>query len=98
MFSFLLPAQTKLPVDKSLPSEYPVAVPVQGNSWLPDKASETSRTINRNMNGWTNKEDVIRTYFYVQKACKLNVAIEASVSSGTSVIEVASGKLKKDNP
>ena len=95
MFPFLLPAQTKLPVDKSLPSEYPVAVPVQGNSWLPGKAPETSRTINRNMNGWTNKEDVIRTYFYVQKACKLNVAIEVSVSSGTSIIEVASGKLRK---
>ena len=95
MFPFLLSAQTKQPVDKSLSSGYPVAVPVQGNSWLPGNASETSRILNRNMNGWTNKEDVIRTYFYVQKACELKVAIEASVSSGTSVIELASGKLRK---
>lgn len=72
-----------------------VIVPTKGNSWVVNKAPQTSNILNNNMSGWINKKDVIRTYFYVQKACKLNVEIEAFVGSGSSVICVSSGKLNK---
>ncbi|MBP1663730.1 MAG: hypothetical protein H6Q19_870 [Bacteroidetes bacterium] len=95
LFQLMLSAQASKPAITNVSKDYRVAVPVQGNSWLTDNAPRTSAVINRHLSGWSNKKDIIRTYFYVQKACRLNVAIEASVISGTSVIEVSSGKLSK---
>ncbi len=66
-------------------SQTPVSVPVGGNSWVTNATNSRSRIISRTgIEKWTSEETSIRTFFHVPNSGKINIALRAKVSSGTS--------------
>lgn len=95
IISFILLSQILVFAQTGSSSKYPIAISIKGNSWVVDQPENTSKVLNRDLKLWNNKEDVIRTYFYVREACNINLAIEAYVKSGSSVVSVKSEKVSK---
>jgi len=72
---------------KTAPKHVKLSIPTAGNSWVVS-GSNTSKVINsRGISNWTNSDNIIRTYFYVIKPCRLTLAIDAKIETGTSVIK-----------
>ncbi len=66
-------------------SQDPISVPAGGNSWITNATNSRSRIISRNgIDRWTSEDTSIRTFFHVPNAGKINIALRAKVSSGTS--------------
>jgi hypothetical protein len=85
-FQMSLIAQNTMANPTADRSQYQLTVPTQGNSWVVDGIS--SKVVDSNgISSWNNSEVVIRTYFYAKKPCKLTMAIDAKVESGSSTIK-----------
>ena len=66
-----------------------VSIPARGNSWVIDNPEETERIITGEViTGWSEKDEIIRTYFHTSKAGKLDISIRAKAGSGKSVITI----------
>jgi hypothetical protein len=66
-----------------------ISIPVAGNSWVINNQKGTEKIVTaEGINSWTKKEDIIRTYFRVTHAGKINIAIRAKTGSGKSVIGI----------
>lgn len=67
-----------------------LSIPTNGNSWVINTTDRTSDVISSNgITSWKNPNQIIRSYFYVKKACKLSLALEAKVTQGSSDIKVS---------
>lgn len=73
-------ATTKLP-------EFNLSILTAGNSWITDDTFKTSSIISaEGMSNWSDPNQIIRTYFYVEQPCKIQIGIRAKIKSGTSKI------------
>lgn len=76
--------------------KYSIVIPVYGNSWLVNDPMKSDEIIFENgIRNWGNQDDCIRTYFWVEKAGSIQLAIKAKVISGKSTIKVIFGDKSK---
>jgi hypothetical protein len=68
--------------------EMKILVPTEGNSWTylnPNTAGQM--VIDFDNDGWTHTSQVVRTFFWVEKAGTIHVGIKARVSGGSSTLK-----------
>lgn len=78
----------------SLPHDFndAIEIPAYGNSWVVSDWRRNKQVIsNKGIHNWTQSDDVIRTYFRVENAGNIRLALKGQVSSGTSHIQVSCG-------
>lgn len=73
-------------------SQLTFAVPTAGNSWVINDVFQSSDIISKEgITNWTDPNQIVRTFFYVDKASVISFGINAKVTSGTSEIKVSFG-------
>ena len=73
-------------------SESMISIPVAGNSWATEVQGRGERIVTRNgIENWTNGDTVIRTFFRLERAGEINIAIRARVMSGQSEVSFRFG-------
>ncbi len=73
-------ATTKIP-------EFNLSIPTAGNSWIINDSFQTSNIISaEGVSNWSDSNQIIRTYFYVEQPCKIEIGIRVKIKSGTSKI------------
>lgn len=76
-----------VPATWGVANQSPLSVPTAGNSWVTNGSHQRSRVISRRgIENWTSEATTIRTFFGVRYTGKINIAIRAKVSSGTSKV------------
>ena len=77
--------------------QQPISIPTEGNSWVINDLNKTASVISPNgIDNWSDSEDIIRTFFYIEQPGKINLGIKGQVRSGKSVIKVSFGKTETD--
>lgn len=67
-----------------------IAVPLEGNAYITKPASGgTEQIVSGGLAKWSNTTSVISAYFKIGQAGKLNLAIKASVMTGSSTVKVS---------
>ena len=63
-----------------------------GNSWLINNPQKTSEIISSDgITNWTSHEQIIRTYFHLEKPGKVNLSLNVKVDSDNSKIKISLG-------
>lgn len=77
--------------------QLPIAIPTEGNSWfLRNVATEQLESFDFKDFIWASSNDVLRTYFRVEKGGKLDIGIRCKVSSGTTELDATfNGETKR---
>ncbi len=76
--------------------EHAVSIPTAGNSWVINDVAQTSKLISsKGIQNWSDPNQIIHTFFYVEKPGTISVGINSKVRSGTSVIRVTFGDNSK---
>ena len=71
---------------------YSISIPTEGNSWILDDLDKNEELIKKGgIKNWKDTETIIRTYFKVEKAGRLNVGILTGNVSGSSVLMLKCG-------
>lgn len=85
-FFFLLTFQCSI-IHYSFGQGDEVEIKTAGNSWVINDVFETSKVISKGgIAKWSDPNQVIRTFFHVEKVGKFSMAINAKVAAGTSKI------------
>lgn len=67
-----------------------ISIPTEGNSWLSNDPAQTSAVINKEgIYHWSESNQIIRTFFYLEKPGVVSIGINSWVESGSSVINVS---------
>jgi hypothetical protein len=67
-----------------------ISIPAAGNSWIVNDQEGSEKIItSKGISNWSKKNDIIRTYFLISKAGKLELAIRAKAVSGKSVVSIS---------
>ncbi|WP_373280232.1 DUF5077 domain-containing protein [Marinifilum fragile] len=73
--------------NKKTPVDYTISVPIAGNSWVINHTNLNSEMITENgVSNWNNKESVIRTWFWVERAGEIQLGVRAKNASGESKV------------
>lgn len=73
-------------------TESMLLIPASGNSWVTDSQGREERVITRRgIEGWTNADSIIRTFFRLEQTGSIDIAIRARVKSGQSDVNVCFG-------
>lgn len=81
----------------STDSETPVAIPVGGNSWIVgDLHDETGMVTSDGIVNWTDKKNIIRTFFKLPKSGTLKLGLELKVPEGESKIKCTIGSQSRE--
>lgn len=76
---------------------YIISIPVYGNSWLVNDPMKSDEVITETgIQNWKNPEERIRTYFRVETAGSIQIAIKARVTSGKSTVKATFGLISKE--
>ena len=76
--------------------EIPISIPTAGNSWVISNVAQTSNLISQDgIHNWSDPNQIIRTFFYLEKPGKISIGINMKVKSGSSVINVSFGDNSK---
>jgi hypothetical protein len=75
---------------------YKIHVPLQGNSWFfVNLGTPDQQVFDFRNNDWTNDNQVVRTYFRLENAGKLDIGMNARVSEGKSLLRASfNGEIK----
>lgn len=69
-----------------------IEIPAYGNSWVVSEWQRNKAVISKNgITGWTQSEDVIRTYFRSTTTGNMRLSLKGHLSSGNSRIKVTCG-------
>jgi Domain of unknown function (DUF3472)/Domain of unknown function (DUF5077) len=69
-----------------------LSIPASGNSWVVNNPVSEQRIITRKgIEGWTNSDSIIRTFFRVEQTGSIDIAIRARVRSGQSEVSFRFG-------
>lgn len=81
----------------SQPLNYDVVIPMAGNSWIlrDDQYISSEMLTDKGVMGWVNKDETIRTFFYVDSIAKISLGIRCRVKSASSELEVSVNGLSK---
>ena len=72
--------------------QFSISIPTEGNSWIINDLEQNEELVTKGgIKNWSNRETIIRTYFKVEQAGKLNVAILARSVNGYSVVKIKCG-------
>lgn len=65
-----------------------LSIPASGNSWVINENGTGDRVITRNngIENWTDEASIIRTYFRLEQAGPIDIAIRARIESGQSEV------------
>lgn len=70
--------------------EFNFSIPTAGNSWIiNDEFKSSSLISSEGIGNWSDPDHIIRTFFYVEKPCNIQVGIRAKIKSKTSEIKVS---------
>lgn len=72
-------------------------IPVTGNSWVVNAIDENKKIItDEGITNWTNKNNIIQTYFKTTSTGSINIGLYAKVPKGTSKIKVTLNGVSKE--
>ncbi|MCF7976269.1 MAG: DUF3472 domain-containing protein [Phycisphaerae bacterium] len=78
-------------------SQSSFSIPVSGNSWVAQSSNTRNRIITRNgIENWTSGDITIRTFFHVEQTGKIEMALRARVTAGTSQLKCTFGNATRD--
>jgi hypothetical protein len=73
-----------------------ISIPASGNSWVINKLEKNEKIIaGSGIANWKDPEDIIRTYFYTDKAGPLLIGFRAKTDTVSSTIRVTSGDITR---
>ncbi len=77
--------------------EMQIAIPTEGNSWFLRKLNtDELKSYDFKEFVWSSTDDVLRTYFRIEKSGKLDIGIRCKVSSGTTELDATfNGEAKR---
>jgi len=69
-----------------------IAIATSGNSWVINNPIQSSEVVSSDgISNWTNQNQIIRTYFYVEKPGYISLAINAKAKTVSSEIKISFG-------
>ncbi|MCX6261659.1 MAG: DUF5077 domain-containing protein, partial [Bacteroidia bacterium] len=73
-----------------------ISIPASGNSWIINKSEKNEKIITGSgIANWKDPEDIIRTYFYTDKAGPLLIGFRVKTDTGSSAVRVTSGDITR---
>ncbi|MBU1013244.1 MAG: DUF3472 domain-containing protein [Bacteroidetes bacterium] len=74
-----------------------IVIATSGNSWVVNDPFQSSEVISSDgITNWTNQDQIIRTYFYVDKPGQISLSLKIKTEKGSSVIKVGVGDFSKN--
>ncbi len=70
-----------------------VSIPTAGNSWVMNKSGfvKSDMITSEGIRNWNDQNNIIRTFFYIEKEGEISLGIRAKVNSGVSKIKFMFG-------
>ncbi|MCP4604875.1 MAG: DUF3472 domain-containing protein [Proteobacteria bacterium] len=80
-------------VGMAMETSQSISIPTAGNTWVTNESGTRSRIITRQgIENWTNSKTNLRTYFRVEQAGQIDLALRAKVRSGESTLRCQFGE------